>query len=139
MAKTILRDVYIEVDGVELSDHGNHVEITSDKPLVDVTGFGAQSTENDVGIGTASIAVTLLQDFDAGSVDATLWPIHQNDTPVSVIVRPTSAVVSETNPQYQMTGILPTYSPLSGDLNAVSTVQVTFQNASQSGITRTTV
>ena len=48
----------------------------------------------------------------------------------------TSAAASASNPKYTMTGVLPTYAPLSGDVGTVSMVDAQFQNADPSGIVR---
>lgn len=138
MAKTILTDAFILVNGVNLSDHGSHVEINSEKDLQDVTSFGATSRTYLLGLGDGTMSFTFFQDFAAASVDATLQPIHANATAVALEVRPTSAARSATNPAYLMTGVLAAYSPLNGDVGDPSSIDAEFQNASQTGITRAT-
>ena len=138
MAKLILKDASIVIDGVDLSDHSNQVEISSEKDEQDVTGFGANMREIALGLGDGSISITLFQDYDAGSVDDTLWSIHSDGTPVSIVVKPTSGAVSATNPSYTMTGVLPSYTPLSGSVGEASTIDANFRNADQSGIVRAT-
>ena len=134
--KTILRDVSITVDGVDLSDHSNQVEISSTKDLVELTSFGDAYKTNDQGLGDATMAVTLFQDYDAGSVDATLWPIHDGNQECEVVIKPTSDPVSVTNPSYTMTAIIPEFTPLSGAPGEASMTPVTFQNRGQAGIVR---
>ena len=136
MAKVILTDAFIEIDGVELSDHANEVSITSEKDEHDVTGFGASSKEIALGLGDGTIAITLFQDFATGSVDDTLYDIHQTGEAVEVVVRPTSAAAGASNPEYRMSGVLPSYTPLSGSVGEPSTIEASFRNASQAGITR---
>lgn len=138
MAKIILTDAFISVNGVNLSDHGNHVEINSEKDLQDVTSFGATSKTYLLGLGDGTMAFTFFQDFAVGSVDATLFPIHSGGTSVALEVRATSGGRSATNPAYLMTGVLPTYSPLNGDVGDPSTIDAEFQNSAQGGITRAT-
>lgn len=138
MGKVVLKDAYVEIDGVDLSDHGNHVTINSEKDEVDVTGFGAANKEIALGLGDGSIQVKFVQDFDAGSVDATLWAIHSTDDTAVVVIRASSAAASATNPEYQMTGVLPAYTPLDADLGQASEIQANFRNADQAGITRAT-
>lgn len=138
MAKTILRDAVITVNGVPLSDHANKLTITSSKDVQDVTAFGAQSKQKALGLGDGTIAIDLFQDFDAGSVDATLWPIHTGNSEVVITAKATSASVSATNPLYTMTGILPEYTPIDGSVGDASKVSVTFQNSGAAGIVRTT-
>jgi len=139
MAKLVLTDAVISVNGVTLSDHADSVTITSSKDLQEVTAFGASYKSNLVGLGDATIEVEFQQDFAAASVDATLWPLHSANTVFAVEVRPTSAVVSATNPKYTMAAaVLPEFTPLAGGVGEVSKTSVTFQNAGQTGIVRAT-
>jgi len=137
MPKLVLKDCVIEVNDVDLSARASRVTITSSKALVDSTSFGARYRQSEVGLGDGNIAITFQQDYDAASVDATLWPIHEADDHCRVRVKPTSAATGETNPAYYMDdAVLPDYTPLNGSVGDLSTVDVTFQNAGQRGITR---
>lgn len=138
MAKTILTDVSIVVNGVTLSDHANKVTISSKKDLVEVTSFGASYKSNLLGLGDASIAVDFFQDYAASSIDATLWPLHAAGTVFTVVIMPTSSGVSATNPSYTMSAVLPEFDPLDGKIGDASMASVTFQNAGQTGIVKAT-
>ena len=122
----------------DLSDHANSVEIDSKKNVQDVTGFGSHYKENLLGLGDGSMKISLFQDFDAASVDATRWPIHDEGDLVEIVVKPSADAVSETNPSWTMTGVLPEYTPLTGSVGDASKIDATFQNADQSGIVRAT-
>lgn len=78
------------------------------------------------------------QDLAVGSVDTVLWGCHSAGTAVVIVVKADSAAPSTTNPKWTMTGVLPNYQPLSGDVGAVSMVEAQFQNASPTGIVRAT-
>ncbi len=138
MAKKILTNASIVINGVNLSDHGNQVEVSSTKEVADVTGFGATNTQKLIGIGDASITMTFLQDYAAASVDATLWSIHSAGSEVVIVVKSDSGAVSVSNPAWTMTGILPEYTPLTGSMNDALTVDATFENSGSTGIVRTT-
>lgn len=138
MAKIVLKTVTLTINGVDLSNRASSCEINSEKDLLDVTAFGANSKQNLVGLGDGTISVDFFQDFAAASVDATLWPIHSNGTEVVITAKPTNAAVSTTNPLYTMTGVLPNYTPLSGGVGEASTVSVEFSNSGDTGIVRTT-
>lgn len=138
MGKVVLLDAVVTVDAVELSDHADKVTITSSKDLVETTSFGAVSKQNLIGLGDATIAVEFFQDFDASSVDATLWPLHESGETFDVVIKPTSGGVSATNPSYTMTAVLPEFAPLDAGVGEASKVTVTFQNAGADGITRAT-
>lgn len=138
MAKLVLTDADVVVNGVNLSNHCSQVTIESEKDEVDVTSFGATSKEILAGIGDGTITLDVFQDFAAGSVDATLWPLHLAGSTFVVVVKPASAAVSATNPKYTMTGVLLSYSPIAGSVGEASTTSVPIRNASQSGIVRAT-
>jgi hypothetical protein len=136
MAKIVLTDASITIDSVDLSNHANRVEISSEKELQETTAFGSDSKEYLLGLGDGTMSFTFQQDYASGSVDDTLWDIHDAGTPVEIVVKPTSGAASASNPTYTMTGVLPTYTPLSGDVGQVSTIECQFQNADPSGIVK---
>lgn len=136
MAKFVLKNPVITVNAVDLSDHFSEVTIETSRDEVDVTAFGAANKETLAGLGDATITGTVFQDFAAGEIDATLWPLSTSDTPFVVAVKPTNAAISATNPEYQMTSLLFNYSPIAGSVGAASTTTVTFRNASQTGLVR---
>lgn len=138
MAKRILRDCFIEVNGVDLSDHFSQIEVNETSDEQDVTGFQATAKEKLLGIGDDTITGTLFQDNAEGSVDATLAPLQGSNTPFDVIVRADAAAKSATNPQYEMEALLPNYKPLSGQVGAPSTTDVNFINGGPNGIERVT-
>jgi hypothetical protein len=138
MAKFVLKTPIITVNGVDLSDHCSHVTIETTFDDVDMTSFGAVYKQVAQGLGDAKITLTVFQDFAAGSVDATLWPLSQSGAPFPVTVKPTNAVVGPTNPRYDMTGILLSYNPLDGDVGDASTTDVEIPNGAQTGLVRNT-
>lgn len=139
MAKLIMNDARVEVNGVNLSDHVQSVTVETTKDSVDLTAMGATNKVYGRGLGDATITVTFFQDYAAASVDATLWPLANTDTPFTVKVRPTSAAISATNPEYSMSALMYGYSPVGGSVGDASTVDIEFRNAAQTGLTRATV
>ena len=138
MAKYIIRNPVLTVNGVDLSNRASMMEVNSEKDVVDVTTFGASSKQKLLGLGDGTMSIDFFQDFAAASVDATLYPIHANSTEVVITAKPTNAAVSATNPLYTMTGVLPTFSPISGNVGDASTISVEFTNSGDTGIVRTT-
>lgn len=136
MAKIVLKDCSITIDAVDLSDHISSVTIETTFDEVDVTGFGSTYKEILQGLGDATITLAVFQDFDAASVDATLWPLSQSGEGFVVVVKPTSAAVSATNPSYTMTGVLLNYNPIAGAIGEASTTDVSIRNQSATGLVR---
>jgi hypothetical protein len=136
--KLILKDADIKINGVDMSDHINKVTVMTTFNQVDVTAFGARYKEIGQGLGDASITCDFFADFDASSVDQTLWPLSQSGSIFPVVVKPTSATVSATNPTYTMLAVLSNYNPIDGSVGTASVTSVVFSNADQSGVVRGT-
>src|SRR4051794_32775619 len=137
MAKLVLRDCFISIDGTDFSDHVSSVEIQLSKDEIDTTNFGGAGRERQAGLKDDQFTVNFQQDYSAASVDAVLYPLWDEETEFAVVVRPTSAVVGTANPQYTGTCILLEYQPLAGDVGALSETSVTFPSQ-RDGIARAT-
>lgn len=132
------RDIHVTVNGVDLSNHVKSVMIGEKWDDQDVTGMGAAAKEHLLGIPDASMTVEFFQDFDAGSVEATLAGLKGSNTPFPIVVKPTSAAVSATNPSYTMQALLPEYNTLDASVGTASTTKVQFVNGDQTGIVKAT-
>lgn len=126
MAKFVLLNCNIEVDGADFSDHVNSVEVSLEKEGVDTTNFGGSGKEQVQGLSSDSFTVNFQQDFAASEVNATLWPLYVSGDEFVVKVRPTSAAVSATNPSFEGTCILLQYQPMVGKPGELSETKVTF-------------
>lgn len=135
MSVQVLLDVYVSVNSVVLSDHGNQVTVTDTRAELDATAFGATNKIVAKGIGDGTISMQLFQDFAAGKTHATLQPLLNSSTAVPVEIRPTSAARSATNPATLMQGLLLNYNFLQGQVGELSTITAEFRNGSQTGIT----
>jgi hypothetical protein len=136
MAKYIIDDPVVTIDGDDHSSHFSSVTIEAEFERVSVTAFGADFNEYLSGLGEATITLEAYQDHATNELDQNMWPIFINKNAVEVTVKPTSAAVSSQNPEYSMTGVLTTYAPIAGAKGEASTTTLTFANASQTGITR---
>jgi hypothetical protein len=135
--KFILRDCSITVNGVDFSDHVSSVEISLKKASVDTTNFSGGGKEQQAGLKEDEFTIDFQQDFNAAEVDATLWPLYDDETEFQVVVKPTSSAVSATNPSFTGTCILLEYTPLTGKVGDLSTTKVKFPSQ-RSGIARAT-
>ena len=136
--KYVIKNPVCTINGVDLSNRFKSATVSSEKDVLDATTFGASSKQKALGLGDGTISFEGLQDFAAAMVDATLWPIHANDTEVVITVKPNNAAVAVNNPLYTMTGVLPSYTPISGGVGELSEVSAEFQNTGATGIVRTT-
>ena len=135
MSKFLLTNVYIEVDGNDLSNYGFNIDTPSEKDEVDVSGFNAAGTkESLVGQRADRVVAQFTQDFASGGPHDIFWSIYQNDSTVNIKIRPTSSAVSATNPQLAGNVKLRTYNGLTGALNARAEVSVEFLPADVTGL-----
>lgn len=137
MAKLVLKNCSIVVNGVDFSDHVSSVEVSLSKDEIDTTNFSGSGRERAAGLRDDSFKVNFQQDYAAGEVDDTLFPLWDDETEFTVVVKPTSSAVSSNNPSYTATCILLEYQPLSGDVGSLSETEVSFP-AQRTGITRAT-
>lgn len=137
MAKLVLKDCSVVVNSVNFSDHVSHVTIHLTKTEIDTTNFSGSGHERVAGLKDDSFEINFQQDYVAGQVDATLYPLWANETEFTVVVKPTAAAVSVTNPTYTGTCILLDYQPLNGDVGKLSETSVKFP-AQRTGIVRAT-
>jgi hypothetical protein len=136
LAKQILDNSIVTINGVNLSTYAHNGEWTLTRPSFDVSGMGAPYVEYILGKPDAQAAITLWQDYAAGTVDATLFPLASTDTPFAISWRIENAAISTSNPEYQMTVLLPEYQPVAGGTDAPAEVTATFLNASTTGLVR---
>lgn len=137
MAKLVLRDCYVVVNGTNFSDHVSSCEINMSKDEVETTNFSGSGRERVHGLQDNSFTVTFQQDYAAASVDSVLFPLWNNENEFTVEIRPTSGAVGAANPKYTGTCILLEYQALSGDVGDLSETEVTF-NVQRGTFTRAT-
>jgi len=136
MATLILDDASVVLNSVDLSDHVKSVALTYEADLQDNTAMGDNTKSNQGGLKNWSMDVTFNQDFAAGEVDATIFPIVGSDVPV--VVKPTSAAVSATNPSYSGTGVIGSYNPMGGSVGDLQQTSVSISPANHTDLTRAT-
>jgi hypothetical protein len=138
VAPFVLKHPVITVNSVDLTDHCSAVSLEQTFDEAETTAFCSDFRSYAQGPGDATITATFYQDFAAGEVDATLWPLAASGGTFSVVVRAGSEPVSGSNPSYTMVSRMFTYSPISGAYGDVSTTEVTFRHAGTAGLARGT-
>lgn len=138
MAITVLTDASVTVGGTDLSDHARRVTVQMSSDDVDITAMGATAHNHAPGLRDDRVTIEFFQDFASTKVDATLSAYQGVAAGATVVIKPTSATVSATNPTYTLVGVLMGYSPLDGEVGAASMTTVEFLPAQGSKITRGT-
>lgn len=134
MAKIVLTDVKVTVNGVNLSDHIASVTLSTEVNEVTTTGFSETSVSRVGGLKDSSVQLEFHQDFASSNVEATCYPLI--GTLTTVVVSPTSGAASATNPTYTFSALVSSWSPVAGAVGDLSTVSVTWPISG--GITKAT-
>jgi hypothetical protein len=124
MPKFAAVDYKITVNGTNLSTNLNSVELALESDDLETTAFGGTFRERIGGLKTGSLTLQFMQDFAAGSVDATLFPLY--NTLATVVITPTSSSVSTANPSYTAVCLVNSYSPHASSVGDIATFSVTW-------------
>jgi hypothetical protein len=110
-------DCRLEINSVVASTWAKKATFDAEVADLDATTFGGSGWKALLGgLKSGTLSVDLNQDFGASMVDATLWPLFIAAVPFVVKIRPTSAAISATNPEYSGAVLLTKYSPLDGSV-----------------------
>ena len=121
MAVSMLNDVQVTLNSVDLSDHVASVTFSETVAELSTLAMGDSNMTRIGGIKDGTCAIEFHQDFDASEVYATLNPLLGTTTTVEVT--PTSSAVSATNPKKSVSCLvteLPFVDGASGDLSTIS-------------------
>ena len=124
MAKYAAVDHSITINGTAFSTALQSVELMVEAAELETTAFGGTFRERIAGLKTGSVTLNFFQDFAAGAVDATLFPLLGSNA--TVVVKPTSGTVSATNPAFTAVCLVVTYSPFSSSVGDIATTSVTW-------------
>lgn len=124
MAKFAATDYKVTVNGTNLSTNLNSVELSIEADDLETTAFGGEWRTRIGGLKNGSITLSFLQDFGAGSVDATLFPLF--NTLATVVITPTSGTVTATNPSYTAVALVNQYMPFASSVGDIATLSVTW-------------
>ena len=124
MAKFAATDYKITVAGVDFSTNLNSVELSQEADDLETTAFGQSWRSRIGGLNNASITLNFMQDFAAGSVDATLNPLLGSIA--TVVIQSASGTVSSTQPKYTATCLVTAYSPFASSVGDIATLSVTW-------------
>lgn len=129
MAKFVATDVKTTINGTDYSTSLTAVTLNLSTDEVETTAFGGGGYRSRVaGLKDASITLDFNQDFAAGSVDSTLWTNFGSFA--TVVITPTSAAVSASNPSYTGVFLVSQTNPHSSSVGDLATLSVTWPLAS---------
>lgn len=125
MAKYVMTNTKVTINGTDFSSALSSVELSQSVNEVDTTNFGTSGwTAVTGGIKSGSLTLNWHQDFGAGSVNAVLQPLL--GTSATVVVTPSSATVSATNPSWSGQFLVSQYNPVAGAVGDLAVFSTTW-------------
>jgi hypothetical protein len=128
MARIVLTDAFVTINGVNLSDHIASITISESTDVIETSAFSTSATKTRLGgLKDNSVTLEFHQDFAAANVEATI-----NGTPTligtttQIVVRPTSDAIGAANPSYTFSALCSEWTPLNGAVGELATVSVTW-------------
>ena len=124
-----LSNAAVTINSVDLQDQCTSAVVNYVYEQLETTSFGDSARKFGGSAVTSlqnnSIEVELYQSYAASETEATIFGLVGIVT--TLVVKPTSAAVSATNPSYTLTGAyLESHTPINASLGELSTITLTF-------------
>ena len=115
----------VTLNSVDLSDQVTAATINQTFDELETTSMGGNGSHTFVkGLESSTVTLDFLNSYAASEVATTLQSAY--GTTVALTIKPTSAVISATNPEYQTTVLINNLTPVSGSVGDLSTQSITF-------------
>jgi hypothetical protein len=125
MARLVLTNAYVTINGVNLSDHIASITLTTTDDVIETTAFSSTAARTRVaGLADNSVALEFHQDYATSSVEATIYPLVGSTT--AVVVKPNGSTTAADNPSYSFTALVSEWTPLGGAVGELATASVTW-------------
>ncbi len=128
MAKFIGKNLRVKVGGTELTTNIASVEVTETVDEIETTSFGQAARSRIAGLKDASVTISLHQDYDASSVNATLASIFGGTSSVVILAgtSTTQGTATSTAPLYTIPVLCASQVPVNGQVGDLTTFDVTW-------------
>jgi hypothetical protein len=115
----VLKDAYVMVNTVNISAWVKSLKLDYGAAIKETTAMTQNSFAGLAGLKDWSVDLEVNQDFGASAIDATMFALV-GGAAVAIKIRPTSAAVGSTNPEFQGNVLVESYPPLSGSKGDVA-------------------
>ena len=115
----------VTLNSVDVSDQVPAATINQTFDELETTSMGGNGSHTFVkGLESSTVTLDFLNSYAAAEVATTLQTAY--GTTVALSIKPTSAVISATNPEFQTTILVNNLTPVSGSVGDLSTQSITF-------------
>jgi hypothetical protein len=125
MAKIVLTNAVVKINGTDFSTNVNQVELALTADEIDTTSFGATGWRTVTGgLKSASVTLSLHNDYAAGAIDSVLYGLF--NTSATFVVLPNGTAASSSNPGYEFLALVNNIQPISGAVGDLAVQSLTF-------------
>lgn len=136
MASFVLKNAFVLINAVDLSDHVKQVTINYSAEVLDKTAMSNAGRARLAGLKDWTADIQFFNDFASSKVDATIFPAV--GTQIAVDIRPDAGARSVTNPSYTGNGIIDSYQPVAGAVGVVAETPVKISGSDGVALARLT-
>jgi hypothetical protein len=124
MAKIVLTNAVVKINGTDFSSNVNQIELSLTADEIDTTSFGATGWRTVTGgLKSGSVTLALHNDYAAAAIDSTLWGLF--NTAATFVVLPNGTAAAAGNPSYTFTALVNNLQPVSGSVGDLAVQSLT--------------
>jgi hypothetical protein len=124
MSVFLQNSVTVTINSVDLTDHITSVTWSESAAELDTTAMGDANITRIGGLKDGSVNIEFNQDFAAGEVNATLYPLL--GTVTTVTMTPTSAAAATDNPKHSADALVTELPIIDGGVADLATISVSW-------------
>jgi hypothetical protein len=125
MAKIVLTNAVVKINGTDFSPNVNQIELSLQSDEVDTTAFSSTGWRTVTGgLKSGSVTISLHNDFAAGAIDSVLFGLF--NTSATFVVIPNGTAVTASNPSYNFEALVNSLQPISGSVGDLAVQSLTF-------------
>jgi len=122
----VLTDCALTLGGTALATKASKLEIPVEVDELDVTVFGGQWKKRTGGLLDGKVNAAFFNDYAGGDLDELTWNWLLGRVPIAFTVKPTTAAIGPTNPQWSGLVLPKAYSPINGDVGSVNKFDISW-------------
>jgi hypothetical protein len=125
MAKQVLTDVVVQLNGTSVSQNVNSVELTTTADAIETTSFGDGGFRTyKGGLKSGSVTLSFHNDYASTALDAILWGLF--NTVATVTIYPAGTPIGTSTPKYEFTALVDNVAPVSGAVGDLAVQNLTW-------------
>lgn len=125
MAKQILTDVVVQLNGTAISQNVNSVELTTTSDAVETSSFGSSGWRTYLGgLKSGSVTISMHNDYASTALDSILYNLF--NTVATVTIFPAGTPAGTNAPKYEFTALVDNVAPVSGAVGDLAVQNLTW-------------